>query len=168
MRTSALTLVVAVSLLSGFGCQRSDQEAARERADNLKRKAEAAAQRLGQEADKLGAKIKEKGQEVGATRQSGTEASPEEKLKRGAAELTREGQEAGAKLSRASQSAKVKYNISASLGLSAASKIYVNLDGDTVVLQGSVANADQKAKAESAAVGTAGVTKVVNDLRVQP
>jgi osmotically-inducible protein OsmY len=168
MKTPAFVLVVAASLLSGLGCQRSDGEAAHARAEQLKHKAEAAAQQLGQDAKKIGAKINEKAQEAGAAPATRSEATPEEKLKRGAAELKREGQDAGEKLSRMSQSAKVKYNLSASLGLSAVSNIDIESAGNTVTLRGRVASADQKAEAERAAANTAGVAKVINDLRVQP
>ncbi len=169
MRTPAFALALAVSLLvANIGCQRSDQDAARERADQLKHKAEVAAQQLGQDAKRLGAKIDGKAQEIGAKPAAGGEASPEEKLTRGADELKREGQEAGAKLSQMGQSAKVKYNLSASLGLSAVSNIAVDATGNTVTLRGSVASADQKAEAERVAAHTSGVTKVVNELRVQP
>src|SRR4051812_25557106 len=93
MRTPAFVPIAAVCLLSSLGCQRSDQEEARARAEQLKHKAEVAAQKLEQDARRLGAKINEKAQEAGATTARGIEASPEEKLKREADELRREGQE---------------------------------------------------------------------------
>jgi len=54
--------------------------------------------------------------------------------------------------------------LSAALGLSAVSQIEVDSNGNTVILQG---NADQRAEAERVALGTNGVTKVVNELRVK-
>ncbi len=168
MKTPRFAFIAAVTLLAGVSCQRTDQEAARERAEHYKKEAEAAAKRLGQDARELGAKVNEKAHEAGAVGGSGTGESPEEKLRRGAAELKREGQEAGAKLSQAGQGAKVKYNLSAALGLTAVSQIEVDSNGNTVTLRGSVANADQRAEAERVALGTDGVTKVVNELRVKP
>ncbi|HYZ73556.1 MAG TPA: BON domain-containing protein [Chthoniobacterales bacterium] len=167
MKIPVVAFVAAVGVAAGPGCQRSDREATRERAERLKTKAEATARQLGQDAKKLGAKIDEKARQAGATRESGTEQSPEEKLKRGAAELEQQSKEAGTKLSQASQSAKVKYNLSAALGLSAASKIEVDSSGNTVTLRGTVASADQRAEAERVALSTTGVIKVVNELRVR-
>jgi hypothetical protein len=75
----------------------------------------------GRDARELGAKVNEKAWEMGAAPHSGTDQSPAEKLKCGAVELTgkREKQERSFP---ASQSAKVKYNLSAALSLSAVSK----------------------------------------------
>ena len=103
----------------------------------------------------------------GATGQSGPGETPEEKLRRGAAELKREGQEAGVKLSQAGRGAKVKYNLAAALGLSAVSQIEVDSKGNTITLRGSVADPDGRAEAERVGLGTDGVTKVVNELRVK-
>ena len=160
---ACFALFVAVA-----GCQRSDREAARQRAERIKNKAEAAAKEAGQEARKFGQTVEEKARQAGATRESGTGESPEEKLKRRAAELKREGEKAGEKLAHASQSAKVKYNLTAALGLSAVTEIDVDSNASTVTLRGSVPTPDQKAEAERVALRTDGVTKVVNELRVQP
>jgi osmotically-inducible protein OsmY len=168
MKLPAWAFVVVLGFVAGLGCQRSDQDAARVRAERFKNKAEAAAKQLGRDARELGAKVNEEARQVKATRASGTEASPEEKLRGGAADLKREGEAAGAKLSTATQSAKVKFNLSAALGLSAVSKIDVDSNGNTVTLRGSVASADQRAEAERTALSTSGVTKVVNELRIQP
>jgi 5'-3' exonuclease len=165
MKLLSWTFVGFIALTAG--CQRSDREAARERAEHIKTKAEAAAKQLGQDARELGTKVNEKAHEVGATRPSGTEQSPAEKLKRGAAELNKEGQAAGAKLSQVGQSAKVKYNLTAALGLSTVSKIEVDSNGNTVTLRGTVASIDQKQEAERVALETDGVTKIVNKLQVQ-
>lgn len=167
MKTPLLAFIASAGLLTGVGCQQADRDAARERTEHYKRKAEAAAKRLRQDAREFGAKVNGKAHEVGATGQSGTGDSPEEKLRRGAAELKREGQEAGAKLSQAGQGAKVKYNLSTALGLSAVTQIDVESKGNTVILRGSVENADQRAEAERVALGTGGITKVVNELRVR-
>src|SRR4051812_23021969 len=98
MKLPAWTFVVVLGFVAGLGCQRSDQDASRERAERFKNKAEAAAKQLGRDAKELGAKVNEEARQVKATRASGTEASPEEKLRGGAADLKREGEAAGAKL----------------------------------------------------------------------
>src|SRR4051794_31290316 len=167
MKAPRLAFIAVAGLLAGVSCQRADQDAARERAQHYEKEAEAAARRLGQDARELGAKVNEKAHEVGATGQSGPGETPGQKLRRGAAELKREGKEAGAKLSQAGQGAKGKYNLSAALGFSAASQIEVDSKGNTITLRGSVANPDGRAEAERVALGTDGVTKVVNELRVK-
>jgi osmotically-inducible protein OsmY len=67
-----------------------------------------------------------------------------------------------------SQSAKVKYNLSVALGLSAVSRIDVVSSGNTVTLRGTVSTARQRAEAERVALSTSGVAHVVNEIRVQP
>ncbi|MFL6414785.1 MAG: BON domain-containing protein [Bryobacteraceae bacterium] len=62
----------------------------------------------------------------------------------------------------------MKYNLSSALGVSAVSRIQVNSSGNTVTLQGSVPNSEARAEAERVALGTQGVTKVINQLSVQP
>jgi osmotically-inducible protein OsmY len=168
MKITGLALFTVISLLLSSGCQRSDQEAARERAERFKAKAEAAARRLERDGKELGAKATEKARKVGATPGSNTGDSPEDKVRSGAAELKREGTEAGAKLSQLSQSAKVKYNLSTALGIGTVSKIQVDSHGSIVTLHGSVPDADKKAQAERVAQSTSGITKVVNELRVEP
>lgn len=166
MRTTRPAVFAILSLLISSGCQRSDEEAARERGERFKAKAEAAARQLERDGKELAAKANEKARELRATGGSSPGDSPADKLKRGAAELNREGKQAGAKLSQVGQSAKVKYNLSTALGIGAVSKIEVDSNGSTVTLRGSVPNADQRAEAERVALSTSGVTKVVNELRV--
>lgn len=62
----------------------------------------------------------------------------------------------------------MKYNLSTALGIAAVSKIEVNSNGNTVSLRGSVSNAEERTDAERVALSTSGVSKVVNELRVQP
>lgn len=168
MRTIGLAFLAAVTMLISSGCQQSDREAVRDRAERFKVKAEAAARKVEHDGRVLGAKATEKAREVGASARSNPDNSPEDKVKRGAAELKREGKEAGARLSQLSQSAKVKYNLSTALGIGAVSKIQVDSDGSIVTLRGDVPRADDKVQAERVAQSTSGVTKVVNELRVQP
>lgn len=167
MKTTVPAFFAALGLLISSGCQRSDQEAARERGERFKAKAEAAARQLERDGKQLAAKANEKARELRARGHSNGGDSPEDKLKRGAAELNREGKEAGAKLSQMGQSAKVKYNLSTALGIGAVSKVKVDSNGSTVTLRGSVPSADARAEAERAALSTSGVTKVVNELRVE-
>jgi hyperosmotically inducible protein len=168
MKTTGLALFGAVTLLINSGCQQSDRDAARERAEQLKVKAEAAARQLEHDGKELGAKATEKAREVGASSRSSTANTPEDKVRVGAAELKQEGKEAGARLSQLTQSAKVKYNLSTALGIGAVSKMEIESTGSVVTLRGSVPNADQKSQAERVAQSTSGVTKVVNELRVEP
>jgi osmotically-inducible protein OsmY len=167
MKTTLPGFLAIVSLLISSGCQRSDQQAARERGERFKAKAEAAAKQLERDGKELAAKANEKARELRASGNSNGGDSPEDKLKRGAAELNREGKEAGAKLSQMGQSAKVKYNLSTALGIGAVSKIEVNSNGRTVTLRGSIPSADGRAQAERVALSTSGVTRVVNELRVE-
>ena len=168
MKTTGAAFIAILSLLISFGCQPSDREAARERGERFKAKAQAAAKQLERDGKELGAKATEKARELGATSASRDGDSPGDKLKRGAAELNREGKKAGAKLSQVGQSARVKYNLSTALGIAAVSKIEVDSNGSTVTLRGSVPNADERTEAERVALSTSGVSKVVNELRVQP
>lgn len=168
MKTTGAAFIAILSLLISFGCQPSDREAARERGERFKAKAKAAARQLERDGKELSAKATEKARDLGATSTSNGGDSPGDKLNRGAAELNREGKVAGAKLSQAGQSAKVKYNLSTALGIAAVSKIEVNSNGNTVSLRGSVSNAEERTDAERVALSTSGVSKVVNELRVQP
>jgi len=67
MKTTRLACIAAATLLAGVSCQRTNQEAARERSEHYKKEAEPAARRLGQDASELGAKVNEKAHEVSAT-----------------------------------------------------------------------------------------------------
>ena len=167
MKTTLPGFLAIISLLISSGCQRSDQEAARERGERFKAKAQAAAKQLERDGKELAAKANEKARELKSSGNSNGGDSPEDKLKRGAAELNREGKEAGAKLSQMGQSAKVKYNLSTALGIGAISKIEVDSNGGTVTLRGSIPSADGRAQAERVALSTSGVTRVVNELRVE-
>lgn len=167
MKTStALGVVLCLCLLTA--CSPRDREVARDRGENAREKVKGAAEKLKQEAEHVGSKLKAEAQKVGATPEAGPEHSPEEKLRRGAEALRQESEGAGAKLSQAAQTAKVKYNLTAALGLAGASHINVDSNGNTVTLEGSVASADQKAEAQRVALATEGVTKVINSLRVEP
>jgi osmotically-inducible protein OsmY len=168
MKTIVLTWASMAALALSSSCESSDQRTAREKVEAVKNKVESAAKQLGRDAKQLSSTVKEKGREAGITQQSVSEASPEATLKRSAAELKREAQFAGAEVSQAARDAKVKFNLSRALGLSAVSKIQVNSSGSMVTLRGSVPSLGAREDAERAALRTDGVRQVDNQLGIQP
>jgi osmotically-inducible protein OsmY len=153
------------------GCSHADQEKAREKADEAGEKTATAARKLGNEAKEkvreLNAKIGKSldGQHPGDT---GATSSAQKKLDRAGDVARQEGRKAGAKLSHAGMLAKVKAKLASDVGLSSVSTVNVDVSGSVVTLSGTVSSEDQKRQAERAVSSLDGVTRVVNELTVQP
>jgi osmotically-inducible protein OsmY len=144
-------------LLSWAACSRSDREKAHEDAE----KARSRARQLGRE-------LREKTDQIASQVQTNSTADAREKLRRGEQDLKKAGAQASVKLDRAAQIARVKARLVNDLGVSTVTNISVSTEGDDVILTGHVASADQKQRAEKAALAIPGVRHVRNELSVQP
>jgi osmotically-inducible protein OsmY len=160
-----LATVLCTGLLFGLllGCSRADQERAQAKAEQAKGEA----RKLGTEAE---VKAKELNQKIGQRLDSGTGSSesPDEKIQHAETVARREGQVAGRKLDRAGIEARVKAKLANNVGLATVSGVSVSAADGVVTLSGTVSSDDQKREAERAAASVDGVTKVVNQLTVQP
>jgi hypothetical protein len=175
-----LALVLCLALLAGcFGCSTADREKADEKADRAKEKTKEEGHKLAQETRKLGQEAKAEARDLGgkidhALNSSGPASAgnasetPGEKLRHGSAELREEGAKAGVKLDRAALVAKVKAKLAAQVGLSTITNVDVDTTGQVVTLRGTVSSLDQKRQAEDAVRQVSGVTRVIDELRVQP
>lgn len=157
------TVLCTVLVLGLWGCSQADQEKAHENAEQAKRDA----RRLGTEAE---AKAKALNQKLGQRLDGGTgpTETPEEKIQHAEAVARQEGQVASRKLDHAGMVARVKTKLANDVGLATVSGVSVNAANGVVTLSGTVASDDQKREAERAAASVDGVTKVVNQLTVQP
>ena len=77
------------------------------------------------------------------------------------------GREVNAKVQPAALEARVKTTLAAALGLSTLSQISVSADGGVITLSGSVTTAEDKSRAEHAALSVSGVQRVANYLEVR-
>ena len=77
------------------------------------------------------------------------------------------GKRAAVKLDRAAIEAKIKAKLVNDVGLKTLAGVDVNSDGQTVTLRGTVSSEAQKEQAGQAAASVDGVSKVVNELRVE-
>ena len=175
MKLAATALFLTSLLLLG-GCSQSSQETAQQREAEAKAKAKAAADRLAQDAKKLGSEVKQEAHalndQVGKSINSPAPASngsseAEAKVKRGTEDLRIEAGQAGVKLSRAAVIARVKTKLATDVGLSTVTSVDVDTSGQVVTLHGTVDYAAQKQLAEQAAMQVPGVTRVVDDLTVR-
>jgi osmotically-inducible protein OsmY len=145
-----LSVATCTALLTLAGaCSRSDEAKAK------------------QEARDLGHKINQ-AVNSGGPAQAGTTQSAEEKLRQGGQDLRVAGEKAGVKLDHAALIAQVKTKLATDISLSTATSIAVEAYGHVITLRGTVPSAEQKHEAEQVASQVEGVTKVVNNLRVQP
>lgn len=165
------TVLCTGLLVASLGCNRADQERAREKADEARDETVTAARKLGSEAEAKAKELNEKlgkslnGQHPGGS--TGTEAA-EDKLDHAAAVARRDGRLAGAKLNHAGMLAKVKAKLVNDVGLATVSAVDVDVRGPVVTLNGTVSSEDQKRQAERSAMSVDGVSRVVNNLTVQP
>lgn len=158
-----------VLLLTSTGCNRADQERAREKADEARDKTAAAAKKLGTEAEAKAKELNKKlGQSLDGRSGGGTAAteSPEEKLHQAAVTAREEGRVAGKKLDYAGMLATVKAKLANDVGLSTVANVDVDVNGSVVTLTGHVSSDDQKRQAEQAVSNVDGVTRVVNQLTI--
>lgn len=168
-RRLGTTLAMAV-LLVAAGCSQGDKERARERAAEARRKADEAAAKARVEADKLARDARREAHDLnrnindavnGSGTPRGDQSGASEKLKAA-------GSEAGVKLDRAALITKVKAKLANDVGLSTVTSVDVDASGQVVTLRGTVSSPEQKHQAEIAAGQVSGVTRVINDLQVQP
>jgi osmotically-inducible protein OsmY len=168
-RKLASACIGAIAALS-LACTSNDQERAREKAAEAKRKTRQELQKLGQagkrEAKKLHRNVNEALQ--GGQPDSHTAAGAEQKLNDAGRELRTAGEQAAVKLDRAAMLAKVKTKLATDVGLSTAASVDVDASGQVVTLRGTVSSEEQKQQAERAVSEINGVTKVINLLQVKP
>ena len=166
--SGGLSLIAAVLI----GCSNSDQERARREAEKAKERARQEAARTRQEAQKLGNELKQDAQrfnnQVEETLKGGSREGARQKLENAGETAKSETKHTAATLDRATLIAKVKAKLVNDVGFSTASTVHVDADGPVVTLKGSVPSEDQKRRVEQVASNVEGVTKVINDLRVQP
>ena len=175
-RSLAVALCLAFLMTFG-GCSQSDQETAKQRETEAKAKARRAADRLDQDAKKLGSELKQDarmasqkiGNALNGTGSTSTETSQaQEKIARGGRDLRLATDKAGVKLNHAAVIAKVKAKLATDVGLSTVTGVDVDTTGQIVTLRGTVDSVQQKQQAERAALQVSGVTKVIDDLQVRP
>lgn len=153
--------------MASLGCSQADKEKARERAEQAKQEA----RKLGTEAKVKAKELNSKlGQSLDGRNAGGTAASqtPEQKLHEAAAVARQEGRVAGKKLDHAGLVARVKTKLADDVGLATVSGVSVDVTGSVVTLSGTVSSEDQKRQAERSAAAVGGVSRVVNQLSVQP
>lgn len=168
---------LAFALLALIGCSQTDQEKARQREAEAKQKAREGAQHVRADAQKLGESAK---RGADSFRQSvdhalhdtapasGPATEADQKLRNGANDLRVEGGQAAVKLDHAALIAKVKTKLATDVGLSTVTGVDVDTSGQIVTLRGTVKSEEQKQQAEQSVLAVSGVTRVVNDLRIQP
>jgi len=171
MTRTWLRLLSTAVLAFSLACNKSDREKAHEKATDAAQKTRQEARKLAQDA-KQGAKSLDQkmGQALngaGPVQSNGT-SEAEEKLRHGGRELRAAGGQATVKLDHAAMVAKVKAKLLSDVGLSTVTGVDVDASGQVVTLRGTVSSAEQKQQAEQAALQVSGVTKVINELQVQP
>lgn len=167
LRRTLFGLLCAPLLVLLIGCSPSAREKTDRKTAEAKQKMQLEAHRLGEEAHNLRQNIGHALTSTGPA-QAGSTPEAEEKLRRGGEDLRAAGSQAAVKLDRAAMVAKVKTKLATDVGLSTVTSIDVDTTGHVVTLRGTVSSEDQRRQAEQAALEVSGVTKVVNDLRVQP
>jgi hypothetical protein len=162
-----LGLIVSTCLISLVLCSACDRRD--------KREAERKAEQAGEKARELGKKAEEKAKDLGRDIQTSVDSNvhsnnaqeAKAKLKEGGRELEGAGASAARNLDRATLIAKVKARLAADAGLTTATNVDIELDGQVVTLNGTVDSQAQKTQAETAAAKVPGVRKVVNNLTVR-
>ncbi len=138
--------ICAALLTLSYGCNRTEQDKAKQQARDLEHKVNEA---------------------VGPVNLRDTQSAAA-KLRRGGEDLRAAGEKAGVKLDRAALIARVKAKLVTDIGLSTATGIDVQAHGQIVTLKGSVSSEDQKQQAAQSVSQLDGVSKVVNELAVKP
>ncbi len=138
---------------------------AREKTREQLNRAEDAGKKLASEAkaeaNDLGRKID------GAVQPDMNTERAQAKLRNGKDKLQDAASHAGVKLDRAALAAKVKAKLANDVGLKTLTGVDVDSDGQVVTLRGTVSSDAQKQAAGQAAANVEGVSKVVNELRVE-
>jgi osmotically-inducible protein OsmY len=173
LASACIGAIVALSL----ACTSNDQERAREKAAEAKRKTRQETERARQELQELGQAAKREAKKLhrnvnealqGGQPDSQTAAGAEQKLNDAGRELRTASERAAIKLDRAAMLAKVKTKLATDVGVSTAASVDVDASGQVVTLRGTVSSEEQKQQAERAVSEINGVTKVINLLQVKP
>jgi osmotically-inducible protein OsmY len=139
-------------LVFSLACSQSDREKARERGAEARQETQQAAARASAAARKLGEEAKREANSQG--KKIDLALQPDD--------------QAAAKLDHAAMLAKVKTKLASNVGLATLADVDVDSSGHVVTLRGTVASDAQRQEAGQAVAQIEGVTKVVNDLKVQP
>ncbi|HEY3939929.1 MAG TPA: BON domain-containing protein [Bryobacteraceae bacterium] len=139
-------------LIFSLACNQSDREKAKERGAEARQETQQAAARAAAEARKLGEEAKREANSQG--KKIDLALQPDD--------------QAAAKLDHAAMLAKVKTKLASNVGLATLADVDVDSSGHVVTLRGTVASDAQRQEAGQAVAQIEGVTKVVNDLKVQP
>jgi osmotically-inducible protein OsmY len=158
-------LVVGVGLVLA-SCGQGDQEQARERAAEARRRADEGAARAREEAHKLAHQAKEEARAL--NRDINDAVNGKEPAGRGTGETSQKVREAEVKLGQAAMIAKVKAKLANEVGLATVTSVDVDTSGQVVTLRGTVTSEEQRREAENAVLQVSGVSRVINDLEVRP
>jgi osmotically-inducible protein OsmY len=139
-------------LIFSLACNQSDREKAKKRGAEARQETQQAAARAAAEARKLGEEAKREANSQG--KKIDLALQPDD--------------QAAAKLDHAAMLAKVKTKLASNVGLATLADVDVDSSGHVVTLRGTVASDAQRQEAGQAVAQIEGVTKVVNDLKVQP
>jgi osmotically-inducible protein OsmY len=150
-RAAVLTGTALAAIL--IGCSKQDQE----KADEANAKAKA-------EAKKLTAEAKQEAHKLGDDIKQGMNGP----VSTSTAEAGRKLRDAGHKVDHATLVARVKTKLATDAGLSTATSVRVDAEGSVITLSGTATTADAKRAAEQAAASVDGVSRVVNNIVVQP
>ncbi|MBV9761791.1 MAG: BON domain-containing protein [Acidobacteriaceae bacterium] len=165
-----MSLAAGVLVLATLGCTQSDQDKARARAEEARRKARQDAHALARDAKQAARSLDNQIHRAMNGNQSGAGAtdSADAKLRRGGDDLRAAGSQASVRIDHAAMIAKIKAKLANDVGLSTVAHIDVDESGRVVTLRGTVDSPEQRAQAEHAVMQVDGVSKVVNDLKIQP
>lgn len=163
-RSAAAAGVVFLSLT--IGCDRNQQREADLKAQQAREKARELGTKAAAEAKKAAGAI-DSAVHSGTDGVSVSTAGADEKLRSGARDLERAGDDAAAKLKGAALITTVKSALANQVGFKTLGSIDVTVDGQVVTLSGTVTSPERKQEAEQAAAGVDGVSTVVNHLQVQ-
>lgn len=150
-RAAALTITALVGFL--IGCSTQDQE----KVDQANAKANA-------EAKKLTAEVKQEAHKVSDEVAKGMNGP----VSPSAAEAERKLHDAGRTVDHATLVARVKTKLAADVGLSTAESVRVDANGSVITLSGAADTAEARQAAERAAASVDGVSRVVDNIAVQP
>ena len=173
MRFAAIGLALLLLVLAG--CSHSDQEKTRQQADEAKTKVEQDTRQAREDARKLGREARRQAEDLRQNIDKAVQPtegdagqSAKEKLQNGGQELRRAGRDAARKIDKAALIAKVKGKLANQVGLDTMTGINVDANGHVVTLEGKVSSPAQKQQAEATVAQLPEVTKVVNNLTVEP
>lgn len=164
----AAVVLIGLSLACTGSSQKKAEEneaKAREKTREQLNRAENAGKKLATEAkaeaNDLGRKID------GAVQPDMNTERAQAKLRDGKQQLHDAAGRAGVKLDRAALAARVKAKLVNDVGLKTLTGVDVDSDGQVVTLRGTVSSDAQKQEAGQAAANVEGVSKVVNELRIE-